>query len=338
MSGPEQSSRSPTISVVTPTLRRAPEVEGLLANLAEQELLPLELILVDASEDRETAAVVEKAAPALPYPVRYVRSGRGTAVQRNKGLDLAAGDLVATVDDDIRLEPDFFVRMAELFAADTSGEVGAATGCITNQYLDASASRRWRWYRRLKVFTNYEPGCYDFGSGYPINRYLQPPHEGLREIDCMGAGCAVWRREAFDEGLRFSTFFTGIGVLEDAHLSLRARRRWKILENGRARCIHLRSPRARTSAREIAWRSAVSYRFVFIDIVRERTWLQEWRFWRLQIVQLLGFVFNLLRRPSRETAGIVVGKVHGILQALTLRPSEKPKPMRPPRSSREDRP
>ena len=317
------SPRECSVSVVTPTLGRAPEVRGLLENLAAQEVPLLELILVDASPDLETARVVDELASSLPFRVVYRRLGGGTAIQRNRGIDEAAGDLIATVDDDIRLEPDFFQETMRVFSEDQEERVGAVTGYITNQHLDPATSPRWKWYRRLKLFTTYEPGRYDYQTGYPINRYLQPPHDGLREIDFMGAGCAVWRRKAFDEGLRFSSFFTGIGVLEDAHLALRARRRWTLLENGRARCVHLRSQRSRTGFREIARRSAVSYRYVFVDIVPERTWNQEMRFWRVQLFDLFRFFVAALRRPRRETWQTVLGKVEGIFAAARLRTAEQ---------------
>ena len=36
----------------------------------------------------------------------------------------------------------------------------------------------------------------------------------------MGSGCAVWLKEVFLNGLRFSKYFTGYGT-EDAHFALR---------------------------------------------------------------------------------------------------------------------
>jgi len=310
------------ISVVTPTLGRPDEVRELLANLAAQRAPPREVVLVDGAgpEDERTREAVAELAPSLPWPCRYLRLGGGTAAQRNAGIDVCRGDLVALVDDDIRLEDDFFELMIEVFEDDAEGRVGGVTGYITNQHLDPSTSRRWRWYRRLRLFKTYEPGRYDFASGYPINRYLQPPHEDLREIDFMGAGCAVWRREVFDFGLRFSPFFTGYGVLEDAHLALRAGRRWRLLENGRARCLHLRTPGGRADARQLGWMSAVNYRYVFIDLVRWRTLAQELRFWRVQALDLVRFTAALVRRPSRDGLALIAGKLAGLVAAARLRP------------------
>jgi len=99
-----------TITVVTPTLGRPDEVRDLLANLAAQTAPPAELVLVDGAPpgDERTREVV--AAAGLPFAIVYVRRGGGTAIQRNAGIDVAGGELIAFVDDDIRLEPDYFAR------------------------------------------------------------------------------------------------------------------------------------------------------------------------------------------------------------------------------------
>jgi len=308
------------VSIVTPTLGRPQEVRELLTHLPRQTVLPFEIVVVDAAPatDDRTREVVAELAAALPFPCRYLRRGGGTAIQRNAGIEASGGDFIAFVDDDIRLENDYFERMLEAFADDRERRIGGIVGYTTNQYLDPSTSRRWRWYRRLRLFSTYEPGRYDYASGYPINRYLQPPHEGLREVDFMTTSNAVWRREVFDEGLRFSEFFTGYGVLEDAHFALRAGRRWRQIENGRARCVHLRSPRARVDLRRLGWMSAVNYRYVFVDIVPERTLRQELRFWRVQLVDLARFGAVLLRRPDRRHLGLVVGKIAGMARALRM--------------------
>lgn len=313
------------LSVVTPTLGRPEEVGELLENLGRQTVLPDELLLVDAAPegDERTQNVVDEMKADLPFVCRHIRHGGGTAIQRNVGIEGADGDFIAFVDDDIRLESDFFEEMLGVFEDDPQGEVGGVVGYITNQHLDPASSPRWRWYRRLRLFTTYEPGRYDFETGYPINRYLQPPHDGLREMDFVSTNCAVWRRQVFDEGLRFSEFFVGYGILEDAHLSLRASRHWKLLENGRARCVHLRSPRSRANSRKIAYMSAVNFRYVFLDLVPQRTWRQELRFWRVQLLDLLRFLVVFIRRPDRLGWGLVVGKLEGLAHALRLRPDGK---------------
>ncbi|MEM8960864.1 MAG: glycosyltransferase [Acidobacteriota bacterium] len=310
-----------SLSVVCPTLGRPDEVRSLLANLAAQTRLPDELILVDGAEpsDRRTEDVVREVAPSLPFPVRHERWQRGTAIQRNRGIDLASGAFVGLIDDDIRLEPDFYRVVLDAFTQPENHDVGGITGYITDQHLDPQKSRRWRWYRRLRLFGTYEPGRFDWATGHPINRYLQPPHETLRELDVMGAGCATWRRAVFDQGIRFAPFFADFGVLEDAHLALTAgRHEWRLLEAGRAHCRHLRSQTARVDNRRLCYKTAVNYRYVFLDIVRPRRIAQELGFWKVQLVDFLRLLAHAVKSPSKRAWGGVWGKVEGLMAAAFL--------------------
>lgn len=309
-----------TISVVTPTLRRTEEIIGLLQNLAKQTVRPTELILVDGAPESEsdTEQAFNEHQHSVPFMCHYVRHGGGTAIQRNVGVERARGRFIAFVDDDIRLEPDFFEVILEEFSKDTERRVGGITGNVANEFLDPKKSRRWQWYRRFRLFTTYEPGRYDYDTGYPINRKLQPPHNGVRQVDFFGTSCALWRSEVFAGGLRFSPFFADYGVLEDAHLALRAGREWELLECGEARCLHLRSNRSRVNQRRLAWKSAVNYRYVFIDIVPHRSYKQEIRFWWVQVFDLGRLTLYAMRNRRRDAWLGVVGKVEGIIAALQL--------------------
>lgn len=327
------------VSVVTPTRGRPAEVAGMLENLSRQTVAPVEVILVDGAPPDETATeqAVASLKPALPFDCVYVRAGGGTAIQRNVGVENATGDFVAFIDDDIRLDPDYLEKILEAFASDAEGRVGGIAGCIRNQYLNPATSLRWRWYRRLRLFRTYEPGRYDYETGYPINRYLQPPHESIREIDFMGTACAVWRRAVFDSGLRFSDFFRGYAVVEDAHFALRAGRRWKLLEVGSARCIHLRSPLGRVNSRQLGRMSATNYRYVFVDLVPRRTWRQEFRFWRVQIVDLFRMLAYAVR--ARDKSGLcgALGKIEGMVAAVRIRPDDYVKEVPPATARRKAR-
>ncbi len=313
------------ISVVTPTLRRPQEVVELLDNLSQQTVLPYEVILVDGAppEEKETEEAVREKAKELPFRVVYIRHGGGTAIQRNVGIDAATGDFIAFFDDDIRLMADFFERILEIFDQDINCQVGGITGYIINQHFEMHSHQRWRWYKRLRLLTTYEPGRYDYKTGYPINRYMQPPHDGVRMIDFMGAGCAVWRREVFENGLRFSSFFSDYGILEDAHLALRARRRWMLLECGQARCIHLRSTRARVDRRKIGYKCVVNYYYVFNDIAGPLSWQQKFRFWRFQVFELFRIAASALRRRRKDDVLELLGRLEGVMAVIRGLPFQK---------------
>jgi hypothetical protein len=51
--------------------------------------------------------------------------------------------------------------------------------------------QRWRWYKRLWTLTTYEPGKYDFKTGYPINNNnaVTP----FQPAKAATTACTVWR-------------------------------------------------------------------------------------------------------------------------------------------------
>ncbi len=304
------------ISVITPTFRRPREVIELLQNLCQQTLLPGEVIIVDGAPYKEAATewAVNQIAYSLPFPCKYLRSEKGTAVQRNAGINKASGNLISLIDDDVRLEPDFLERITEIFTHDTQEEVGGIVGYRTNRHFKPSEVKRWQWYKRLNLLTIFKPGRYDFRTGYPINANLQPPFSGIREIDFMTTACAVWRRRVFDSGLRFGLFFQDYGVLEDAHFSLRASRQWKLLQCGDARCIELHSPNGRVDSKNIGYKCVVNYYYVFKDIAGPLSWSQKYRFWRFQAFELARVAISAIRRRHKSDWMELRGRLHGFVE------------------------
>ncbi len=70
---------------------------------------------------------------------------------------------------------------------------------------------------------------------------------------------------------------------------------------------------------QVVRKAAVNQRFVFMDIVPERTWKQEMRFWRVQLFDTFRLAAAAARR--RETAGwqFGAGKLQGVMAAARLK-------------------
>lgn len=306
------------ISVVTPTLHRPCEVAELLENLSEQTLLPREVILVDGAPDDEieTQTAVENVKNKFPFSIRYFRHQGGTAVQRNYGIDHAKGSFVALIDDDVRLDKNFLREITDVFCNDKSKKIGGIVGYRTNQHFQSDSHKRWRWYKRLKLLKIYEPGRYDFECGYPINNNMQPPFSGVRPVDFMTTACAVWRREVFDSGLRFDRFFRDYGVLEDAHFSLRAGKKWRLLQCGDAHCVELSSPNGRVNRRKIGYKSVVNYYFVFREAARPLSAIHKFRFWRFQAFEFFRIGASIFRRRRLSDAQEFFGRLEGVFAVM----------------------
>jgi glycosyltransferase involved in cell wall biosynthesis len=96
---------SPLVSVVVPAHQSAATIGATVASVLWQTYPTVELVVVDDGSTDATAAVVE--APGDPR-IRLVRQGQsGPGAARNHGLAEARGQLVAFVDSDDILLPDY---------------------------------------------------------------------------------------------------------------------------------------------------------------------------------------------------------------------------------------
>ena len=306
------------VSVVTPTFNRPVEIIDLLGNLTSQSLLPVEVVIVDGSPGNESEAAIKQAIEENEYPftVRYVRNEAGTAIQRNRGIEMAQGEFVALIDDDVRLEEGFLAEVVSVFENDKDQGVGGIVGYRTNRHFMLEDRSRWRWYKRLGLLMCYEPGRYDFETGYPINNNMQPPFSGTRHVDFMTTACAVWRKSVFESGLCFDPFFQDYGVLEDAHFSLRANKEWKLLQSGDARCVELRSPNGRVRRDKLGFKCVVNYYYVFNDVAGPLPLSRKFRFWRFQAFELGRVGISAIRRLSADDALEVLGRIKGIFAVM----------------------
>ena len=107
-------------TVVVPCYNNAPYLREALDSILSQTRAPLEVLVIDDGSTDDTEQVVS----CVTDPrVRYVRQAHaGVSAARNRGLDLAAGDLVAFLDADDRWRPDFLAKQAALL--DAAPQVG----------------------------------------------------------------------------------------------------------------------------------------------------------------------------------------------------------------------
>ena len=312
-----------SVTVITPTFLRPNYIAGLLESLSRQTVLPNEVILVDGSpdDDRRTEEAADSA-PSLGYDLRYVRATGGAALQRNVGIDLAKGQFIAFIDDDVRPEPDLLERILEHFADDADGSIGCISGCLTGTTPWISRLR-WSLHYRLGILTTRRPGAFDRGSGHPVPRALADPGIGLRPLDVVGTTCAVWRAAVFADGLRFAPFFRTYSYHEDFHLSLVAGRRWGIRDLGTARFDHLKAPHGRPDAATQAAHRVINSRFLFVDVVPARSATQELRFWAFHGVDLIGTAVLAAVRASATRFQSAGGQAKGMWRAYRRWPGRR---------------
>lgn len=96
----------PTVSIILPTYNRLPRLQKVLAGLAAQTypLANMEVVIVsDGSTDGTNTFLQAYVAPLRVRPL--VQANLGPAAARNLGLQVAQGELVIFLDDDVVPEP-----------------------------------------------------------------------------------------------------------------------------------------------------------------------------------------------------------------------------------------
>lgn len=103
------------ISVVTPTHNKKDLLGRTLGSLALQDIDPssVEVIVVDDCSTDGTSDFLETFRPDYTIRVVRFRENLGRAVARNRGLEMATGDLVVFLDDDMVLVPGFLRAHAD---------------------------------------------------------------------------------------------------------------------------------------------------------------------------------------------------------------------------------
>lgn len=90
---------SPKVSVIIPTYNRAHLIERSINSVLQQTYDDLELIVVDDASTDNTSSVISK---ITDKRLRYFRNEKniGPSKSRNKGIELAKGELIAFHDSD----------------------------------------------------------------------------------------------------------------------------------------------------------------------------------------------------------------------------------------------
>jgi GT2 family glycosyltransferase len=178
----------PSMTVAICTRERPASLEMALGSLVEQRYPRLEVLVVDnAPESDATREVVARFAEKHPS-IRYeVESRPGLSWARNRAAEVAAGEVVAWVDDDVFCDPWWATEMARAFVEVPGAD--AATGTVVPSELETPSQLMFDQYgsvRRRRGFSRDVFSRATRGAQSPL--YPMPPFG-------IGANMA-FRREA----------------------------------------------------------------------------------------------------------------------------------------------
>lgn len=113
-----------TVSVIIPALNEERRIAACLAALARQTVPAHEIILVDNGSTDRTVEIARAAGARIVHePKRSIAAARAT------GFDAAEGAILARIDADTAVDPDWVSGLQQVFAADprTDAVAGVAT-------------------------------------------------------------------------------------------------------------------------------------------------------------------------------------------------------------------
>ena len=117
------------ISVIATVLNEGPSIERLLESLAGQSRPPDEVVVVDGGSTDGTAAALRASAAAGRLPVRIlVRPGANISQGRNAAIAAATGDVIASTDAGVRLEPGWLQALVAPFEGEEGSRVEVVSG------------------------------------------------------------------------------------------------------------------------------------------------------------------------------------------------------------------
>jgi glucosyl-dolichyl phosphate glucuronosyltransferase len=200
---------TPTVTVVVCTWNRAAMLASALEALtAQQHAPPHEILVVDNGSSDGTADVIRCAAAVCPQVTRVFEPRPGLAYARNAALARARASIVAFVDDDVRVGPDWMARIVAAF------ERWPAASCVGGPVVPEwpAAVPAWLTPRHWAPL-----GVQDYGTE-PVRA------DSWNPICLIGANVA-FRRSALEAIGEFNTGVqrvgAGAGSTEDHELHLR---------------------------------------------------------------------------------------------------------------------
>lgn len=156
------------ISVVIPSFNRKSCIQALLRDVYVQVGANFEVIIVDDLSTDGTVEMVKKEFPQVKLLVNEANAG--PCVTRNRGIQLAVGDLIVGLDSDVTL-PDrhLFAKVLEAFARRPNASGFAFRILSADERSDDSP----RWWHPISIQDGYNRSFetdYFSGTAYAFRR------------------------------------------------------------------------------------------------------------------------------------------------------------------------
>jgi GT2 family glycosyltransferase len=235
----------------------------LLQSVQEQTLYPDEILIIDGSTNQETELILTENQFLNLHYCAVPPEHRGLTKQRNYGIERVgkAMEVVCFLDDDTILSTNYFEEIIKTFEGNPSISGVGGVAINENSWTIAELNKKYDSHRYcqcdeyvykegqrnvvrnyLGLQSNLGPGRmpdYSHGKtcGFPLNGKTY-------EVDLLIGMSFAFRKKVVDS-IRFSPYFEGYGLYEDADYSIRALQFGKNVINTNVQLSHFHHPSGR---------------------------------------------------------------------------------------------
>ncbi len=241
---------------------------SLLNSVKSQTIYPNEILIIDGSTNNETEAILENNKFQNLQYFKVPNEHRGLTKQRNYGIARVGDvtDVICFLDDDTILEPTYFEEILNAFHSDN--EIVGVAGVAINEirWIKKEPNKKYGKYQ----FYDFEGYVYPEGARNVLRNILGlqsdlgpgrmpefsngrtcgfPLNEKKYEVDLLIGMSFSFRKVVFDN-IKFSHYFEGYGLYEDADFSIRVQKFGKNVITTKAKLLHYHDPSGRPNQYE----------------------------------------------------------------------------------------
>ena len=244
-----------TFSIVICTLNRPLDLNNCLKSILLQTYPIYEVIIVDASSNKDTRLVINDFTNTTRLTFQYIHSKPGLTNQRNIGVQSSSGDVIAFLDDDVILEPDYLKVMSSVFS---DSKVDGATGHIIHNFKQ---NKLESFFHKFFFLTDRSKKGYMKRSGFAS--FVDPNSaDDIQPTDILSGCNMLFRKYIFDFYL-FDEFFDGYSLMEDVEFSYRASKTFNFFFIKKATLSHVLSKNERIDLKKYFEMAVVNHFHVF---------------------------------------------------------------------------
>lgn len=207
------------ISIVIATLHRDEDLKILFESLLVQTKAPFEIIIVDQSDDEKTKRLCKTYGEKLPLKYFYC-SVKSASYCRNYGVEKSGGEIIAFLDDDTKLLPDY-LECIETFYYEHPAALGGMSKIINyKEFREKLLSQGYLYFLYKIVATffslnTFEKGFIILKSSRNIDYYES---EHTIEAEWLST-CNSWLKKTVFNEFRFENKFQKWSFGEDRMLT-----------------------------------------------------------------------------------------------------------------------